>query len=411
MAIGWSETESKLRAEAILARGEGEIVQQADALFTVRSQSQPGIMYTVRLAGSAPSCDCEFNRDTGEACIHLLATQFYIERTTANGKKERVRLTYPQAWSAYNAAQANEVRLFDTLLADLVKAVPEPPYKGNGRPALPLKEQAFCAIQKVYSQLSMRRAASLFGNARERGQIEHAPHFNVSSKFLNRPDATPVLRELVRLTALPLAGVEREFAIDSTGFRTTSFGDYCQEKHGPQRKNVWLKAHLSVGVTTHIVADVVVTDGNDGDSPQFIPLLNGTAGAGFALGAVVADKAYSSRDNHEAAKDAGAEAFIPFKDNATGKTGGSPAWRKAFHFFQMQRDAFEARYHKRSNVESAISAAKRKLGETLRSKNRVAQENELLCKVVAYNLTVLIHEMYEHGLEPAWLMPSQKVVP
>ncbi|MEA3202379.1 MAG: hypothetical protein QOI63_45, partial [Thermoplasmata archaeon] len=31
-------------------------------------------------------------------------------------------------------------------------------------------------------------------------------------------------------------------------------------------------------------------------------------------------------------------------------------------------------------------------------KNRVAQTNELLCKILAYNLTVLIHEMHENGL-------------
>ncbi len=29
------------------------------------------------------------------------------------------------------------------------------------------------------------------------------------------------------------------------------------------------------------------------------------------------------------------------------------------------------------------------------SKNRTAQINEILCKVIAYNITVLIHEMIE----------------
>lgn len=397
MPVGWSEAESRLRAEALLARG-GQLVQDDDSHFTVRSQSQPGVVYRVALAGRAAGCTCEYSRDTGEVCIHLLASKFFLERE-ANGKKERVRLTYPQAWAAYNAAQACEVREFDRLLSELVKSIPEPPYKGNGRPPIPLGTQAFCAIQKVYSQLSMRRAASLFGNAREREQIEQEPHFNVSSRFLNRVDATPVLKELVRLTALPLASVEHDFAMDSTGFRTTSFGDYCQEKHGPQRKNVWLKAHLSVGVTTHIIADVVVTDANGADAPQFIPLLQGVQQVGFQPKALLADKAYSSREIHEACRDVGAEVFIPFKDNATGGAGG--AFRKAFHFFQMNREAFDARYHKRSNVEAAISAVKRKLGETLRSKNHVAQVNELLCKVVAYNLTVLIHEMHENGLA-AW---------
>lgn len=42
-------------------------------------------------------------------------------------------------------------------------------------------------------------------------------------------------------------------------------------------------------------------------------------------------------------------------------------------------------------------------GESLRSKNRVAQENELLAKLLAYNLTVLIHEMFENGVSPDWL--------
>lgn len=46
---------------------------------------------------------------------------------------------------------------------------------------------------------------------------------------------------------------------------------------------------------------------------------------------------------------------------------------------------------------------KRKFGETLKSKNRVAQENELLAKIIAYNLTVVIHEMYENGIEPEFL--------
>ena len=28
-------------------------------------------------------------------------------------------------------------------------------------------------------------------------------------------------------------------------------------------------------------------------------------------------------------------------------------------------------------------------------RNRVAQENEMLCKIIAYNITVLIHEMIQ----------------
>ena len=63
-------------------------------------------------------------------------------------------------------------------------------------------------------------------------------------------------------------------------------------------------------------------------------------------------------------------------------------------------------YHKRSNIESTNAAIKRKFGETLKSKNHVAQVNELLAKIIAYNLTVVIHEMYENGISPDFLQKS-----
>jgi hypothetical protein len=40
----------------------------------------------------------------------------------------------------------------------------------------------------------------------------------------------------------------------------------------------------------------------------------------------------------------------------------------------------------------------------LKSKNPVAQVNELLAKIIAYNLTVVIHEMYENGINPEFLI-------
>jgi metallophosphoesterase superfamily enzyme len=43
-------------------------------------------------------------------------------------------------------------------------------------------------------------------------------------------------------------------------------------------------------------------------------------------------------------------------------------------------------YNKRSNIESTFSAIKRKLGDTLKSRNTTSQINELLCKIVAYKI-------------------------
>jgi hypothetical protein len=80
-----------------------------------------------------------------------------------------------------------------------------------------------------------------------------------------------------------------------------------------------------------------------------------------------------------------------------------------YHLFQANREEWESHYQLRSNVEAGFAAIKKKLGETLKSRNPVAQTNELLAKVLAYNLTVLIHEMYEHGIVPGFVRPEAGV--
>ncbi len=155
-----------------------------------------------------------------------------------------------------------------------------------------------------------------------------------------------------------------------------------------------LKVHIAIGVKTNIVTDVIITDEYKADSPQFKKLLLNTSKY-FNIEEVSADLGYSSRKNYEIVDKLGGRAYIPFKKNATGKAKGSALWNKAFHYFQLHKEEFMEHYHKRSNVESTFGAIKKKFGESVKSKNRTAQENELLCKIIAYNITVLIHEMIQ----------------
>ena len=390
------------RGKAIVEKA-GQIKKIDDHSFTVKSQNGHGV-YEVKATETGMTCTCPDFIKRGVPCKHILATRFYLEiqRDTPKGTTtEKIHLTYAQAWSAYNAAQTEEIKIFDTLLKDLVRSIPEPE-QTMGRPRLPLSESLFCAIQKVYSQLSSRRAQSLFQHAVERSQIDHAPHFNAPSKLFNDPEITPILHELVTLSALPVAGVETDFAIDSTGFRTTTFNEYCAMKHGRKKEHRWVKAHMAIGVKTNIVTSIKITDGNGNDSPQFAPLVKDVS-KNFNIREISADLAYSSRDNLDAVGKVGGVAYIPFKKNATSKTLGSPLWNKMYYYFQLNKDEFMEHYHKRSNVESTNAAIKRKFGETLKSKSQIAQVNELLAKIIAYNLTVVIHEMYENGIEPSFL--------
>ncbi len=413
LAVTEFDTERWERGREI-AEMPGAVEQVREDLFMVKSQSGPGT-YRVVLGGLHPECNCPDFIRRNRPCKHVASVRFYLEEQTTlpSGEtlSEKVPLTYSQAWGAYNRAQMDEVRLFDVLLSDLLAAVPEPEQVA-GRPRIPLRDELFCAVQKVYSQLSCRRAHSLFGFAAERGQLPKVPGYVVSSRALNREDATPVLHDLITRSALPLAALEQGFAPDSTGIRTTSFGAWLGEKHGDKREHIWLKAHALAGTKTHIIARVTVTGKDSNDCPQFDPLLRAAKEAGLPLREVYADKAYSSRANYALAQEIGFDLYVPFKSNATGRVrargygkegASSTLWRKAFLFFQMHREEFEAKYHQRSNVESVFSALKRKFGETLRSRNPTAQVNELLAKVLAYNLTVLIHEFFEHGVVPDFL--------
>jgi transposase len=399
---GFSISSRDLRGKAIADQGN-QIKKVCDSSFKVKSQSGNGF-YEVKTTKDGMTCTCPDFAYRGGKCKHIAATKYYleVEKNTPHGVVyEKVQLTYAQAWNAYNEAQKSEIKLFDEMLEDLVQAVTEPE-QILGRPRLPIHENLFCAIQKVYSQLSSRRAYGLFQNATQKGQISHAPHFNATSELFNKPEITPVLHKLIMLSALPVAGLETDFSVDSTGFRTTTFGAYCEDKYGKSKEHHWLKAHICAGVKTNIVASIAITVGNSNDSPQFGPLIRKTA-QGFTIDEVTADMAYSSRANLQMVANVGGKAYIPFKKSATGKAGGSTLWKKMYHYFQLNRDEFMDHYHKRSNIEATNAAIKRKFGETLKSKNPTAQVNELLAKIVAYNLTVVIHEMYENGINPDFL--------
>ena len=325
-------------------------------------------------------------------------------RTTATAAVNVQRPTYRQVWPAYNAAQTQEKAQFQALLHDLCATIPQPAQvgKNSGRKRLLLGDMVFCAAFKVYSTLSGRRFMSDLNDAHEKGYVANVPHFNSIFNTLENPALTPLLQALVTTSALPLASIETNFAVDSTGLSVSKFTRWFDHKWGDvKEQRDWKKVHAMCGVKTNVVTAVSVTGANGADSPQFIPLMHKTAER-FSMNEVSADKAYLSKKNLQAVWDADAMPYIPFKSNSVslGIARVSPLWRRLFHYYNMERDSFLAQYHKRSNVETAFSMIKRKFGDALRSKTGVAQVNEALCKVLAHNLCCLIQSMHELGISP-----------
>ena len=53
-----------------------------------------------------------------------------------------------------------------------------------------------------------------------------------------------------------------------------------------------------------------------------------------------------------------------------------------------------AYYPQRSNVETTVHVIKSKFGYSVRNKDYTAQVNEVLCKVIVYNICCLIMQMH-----------------
>jgi transposase len=206
-------------------------------------------------------------------------------------------------------------------------------------------------------------------------------------------------------SAIPLIGLENRCAIDSTGLRTTRFNNYRKERYDPSRTNVWLKLHALVGVKTHAIPALEVTSGSMADSRLFPTLLRRAVSIGFQFDEVYADKGYVSRRNYNAAAELKIQAFIPFKSNCVGTSQGSPMYRKMFHFFQCNREEFDAHYGQRAQVESTFGQFKQKFRETLASRNFTAQQNEIVCMAIAHNISVMIRQMFESKILPDFLRP------
>jgi transposase len=274
-------------------------------------------------------------------------------------------------WTAYNIASCEEKKRFVALLADLCRGVPEPVQK-FGRPRLPLEDVVFCAALKVHSAVSTRRCVSDLEEAHAKGYISKVPHYNSLINYFEMPALTPILRELIVESSLPLKAVESDFAVDSSGFSTSRFVRWHNTRYGQEQDNHdWLKCHLMVGVKSNVVTSVEITGRHAHDSPQFPVLVEETA-RNFKLGSVLADRAYSSRTNLQLVTDKGATPYIPFKKNALEPTENS-IWSKMYHLYHFDRDAFLAHYHKRSNAESTFAAIKAKFGDRIRSKTDTAQ--------------------------------------
>jgi transposase len=314
----------------------------------------------------------------------------------------KVRKTYPQLWHEYNLAQTNEKARLQELLFELCTGIDGLP-QVMGRPRAPLSDVVFASCLKFYECMSGRRNQSDMREALQRGYLRKPVHYNTISKYLEREELTPILKQLITESSLPLKSVETCFAADSSGFATGQFSRWFDAKYGEEKQqHDWVKVHIMCGVKTNVITSVEVSGPHANDSPYFSPLLDATAQSGFQIKEVSADKGYDSFNNRRLTLVKGAIPYIPHREYNYNESEKPELWKRMYHFYKFNESEFKAHYHKRSNVETVFSMIKAKFGERLRSKTHAAQVNEVLCKVLCHNICCLVQSIYELGVEPTF---------
>ena len=227
------------------------------------------------------------------------------------------RLTYPQDWVAYNEAQTKERILSEEMLLEILENFPPKDLRmKGGRYGTPLYQRIYCMFVYTYTGHSSRRCISELRMAQQRNIVPSVPHFNTILNYFSNKSATSVLKKILLITSLPLKSIESDFAVDSTGFSTSLFKQWFDIRtQSTELKRCWKKAHTAIGVKSHIITGLEITEGTENDSPFLVPLAKETQ-KHFDMKELSADKAYLSRENLDGIAELGVIPYIPFKSNS-----------------------------------------------------------------------------------------------
>ena len=402
------------------------IIETEDG-WLIPSQSRPGVYYRLRMDEYGPHCSCP---DALRTCKHIVALQFrlggdpkvkavpalapgLVSSTTERPFPASVSSgeivipsdlpatpEQPTYWQTINLTQTREKRLFKQLLHVLCSLVPEPERQTKGRPPVPVRDLILGEVYREYSGLSSRRCRTDIEELAEGGYISKPYCHNTGTDFLNEPETTDLLRALITESARPLQDIERVFAPDSTGFSTSNYARWHDEKYGSEKtRATYVKTHVLVGVKTRIITSAVASVEPIGDITMLPQLLEETTGAHFTVNEIVADGAYLSESLLERMHKEGIQFYVPFRANSIFHYDHS-LWDRHLALFLLNQDRFTEHYHQRSQVESTFSMVKAKYGASVRGKMPTSQANNVLCKLLANNLYVLIRSIFELGLEP-----------
>jgi hypothetical protein len=181
---------------------------------------------------------------------------------------------------------------------------------------------------------------------------------------LRSADYTTLWQRIANLELnIPIPDNDIVVAVDSTGMKVTSRGDWMREKHGVERKG-WIKVHIAVDVKTRRPITFEITDERVIDQEMVKPLLKDVK-----LEDSLMDGAYDTEEVFKFMKEKGiAMPGIKIRKNAIIKADSDRA-ESVLEFKKYGYDSWKIvhGYGRRWSAESVFSAIKRIFGETVRA--------------------------------------------
>ena len=211
--------------------------------------------------------------------------------------------------------------------------------------------------------------------------LKKIPHFTTMNKFALR--IKPYWFEL--LIAQIIKAISSEMAaIDGTGFSLNHRSRYFCTIAGERKE--FLQFNACAELKNKLITAVKIRRKRRHENADVNCLMRKSAKQ-LKINYFLADKAYDSEKNHELAEKYGARLIVPLRKN------GEIPVRKTFGFHrkQLRRGFPKEIYKNRVIIEGVFSALKRRYGELVYAKKFISEKNELLCRVLAYDLGIIVN--------------------
>jgi len=213
--------------------------------------------------------------------------------------------------------------------------------------------------------------------------LSRIPHFTTINKFALRVKPfwfEELIAEIVKSVATEEALI---CAIDGTGFSLNSRSAYFETIAGTRREFIQFNSCCESKYHLITACRIRRKKRNENiDAPYLMEKTSNQINVDTYLG----DKAYDSEKNHQIAEDLGARFIAPLRKST------KQYYRvKGLHRKKLFKSFPRELYNKRASlVENEHSVIKNKYGEVIFAKRFKTQKNELLGKVLAYNIEKII---------------------